>query len=137
MMKSKQASRVALAMLVALGALTAACGKKEDSATAGERLDAAVAEAKTDAEHAEHKAEAKLDAASVAMKDAAIGAAVNAKIAQDKDLEASKIDVAVTNGEVVLRGTAPTDAAVLRAISLAKGTDGVTSVTSELKISAS
>ena len=71
------------------------------------------------------------------MSDAAIGAAVNAKIAQDKDLEASKIDVEVNNGSVVLRGSAPSDAAVLRAVSLAKGTDGVTSVTSELRIESS
>lgn len=137
MIKSKQVSRAGLAVLVCLGALSAACGKKDESASAGERFDAAVAEAKAESKETGREVEAQLDAAGVAMHDAAIVAAVNTKIAQDKDLEASKIDVEVNNGAVVLRGTAPTDAAVLRAVALAKGTDGVTSVTSEIKIATS
>ena len=68
------------------------------------------------------------------MSDAAITAEVNAKIAQDKELEATKIDVKVSAGVVVLQGTAPSDAAVSRAVALAQGTSGVTSVTSELKV---
>lgn len=137
MRKPNTYQRAGLATLVALGALFAACGKKEDSATVGQRLDEAVAEAKAESNEASRQAHAQVDAAGVAMSDAAIGAAVNAKIAQDKDLEASKIDVEVNNGSVVLRGSAPSDAAVLRAVSLAKGTDGVTSVTSELRIGTS
>lgn len=134
MSTSQQISRIGLAMLVAVGALTAACGKKEESASASERFDAAVAEAQAESKDVAHEAQAQMDAAGVAMSDAAIGVAVNAKIAQDKELEASKIDVEVNNGAVVLRGSAPSDAAVMRAVSLAKGTDGVTSVNSEIKV---
>lgn len=133
--------RVALATLIAIGALAAACSKRDDHMTAGEKLDAAVSQAKAesrevrrDAEQARADAAAKVDQVGTALGDAAIVAAVNAKLAADKDLEASKIDVEVHNGAVVLKGTAPSDAAVLRAVSLAKGTDGVQAVTSELKI---
>lgn len=141
MTHSKHMNRAALALLMALGALSVACGKKDESLSAGERVDAAVAEAKSeaqelkaDARQAGEAAQNRLDETHAAMSDAAITAEVNAKIAQDKELEASKIEVKVNNGAVVLQGTAPSDAAVLRAVSLAHGTSGVTSVTSELKI---
>lgn len=141
MTHSKQMNRVALALLMAVGALSVACGKKDDSHTAGERVDATVAEAKSeaqelkaDATRAGDAAKNRLEETRVAVSDAAIVAEVNAKIAQDKELQATKIDVKVNNGAVVLQGTAPSDAAVLRAVSLAHGTSGVTSVTSELKI---
>lgn len=139
--QSKPMSRAALALLVSMGALSVACGKKDESLSAGEKLDSAVAQAqaesqelKADAKVAGEAAQAKLDQAGAAVTDAAISAAVNAKIAQDKELIATKIDVEVNKGAVVLKGTAPSDAAVLRAVSLAQGTDGVTSVTSELRI---
>lgn len=137
MNQPNRANRAALALVVALGALGVACGNKDETASAGQRFDTAVAEAKAEAEQTGREAEAKLDQAGMAMSDAAIGAAVNAKIAQDKDLDASKIDVEVNAGVVVLRGTAPSDAAVLRAVALAKGTDGVQSVSSEIKIAVS
>lgn len=134
MTHSKHMNRAALALLMALGALSVACGKRDSSASVGERVDATVAEAKSDAREAGEAAKARLDETRTAVSDAAITAEVNAKIAQDKELEATKIEVKVSNGVVVLQGTAPSDAAVSRAVALAQGTSGVTSVTSELKI---
>lgn len=134
MTHSKHMNRAALALLMALGALSVACGKRDSSASVGERVDATVAEAQSDAREAGEAAKARLDETRSAVSDAAITAEVNAKIAQDKELEATKIDVKVSNGVVVLQGTAPSDAAVSRAVALAQGTSGVTSVTSELKV---
>lgn len=134
MTHSKHMNRAALALLMALGALSVACGKRDASLSAGERVDATVAEAQSDAREAGEAAKARLDETRSAVSDAAITAEVNAKIAQDKELEATKIDVKVSNGVVVLQGTAPSDAAVSRAVALAQGTSGVTSVTSELKV---
>ena len=141
MTHSKHMNRAALALLMALGALSVACGKRDASLSAGERVDATVAEAKAegqelkaDVREAGEAAKARLDETRTAVSDAAITAEVNAKIAQDKELEATKIDVKVSAGVVVLLGTAPSDAAVSRAVALAQGTSGVTSVTSELKV---
>lgn len=134
MTHSKHMNRAALALLMALGALSVACGKRDSSASVGERVDATVAEAQSDAREAGEAAKARLDETRSAVSDAAITAEVNAKIAQDKELEATKIDVKVSAGAVVLQGTAPSDAAVSRAVALAQGTSGVTSVTSELKV---
>ncbi|OGA81281.1 MAG: hypothetical protein A2711_10950 [Burkholderiales bacterium RIFCSPHIGHO2_01_FULL_63_240] len=134
MTHSKHMNRAALALLMALGALSVACGKRDTSASVGERVDATVAEAQSDAREAGEAAKARLDETRSAVSDAAITAEVNAKIAQDKELEATKIDVKVSAGAVVLQGTAPSDAAVSRAVALAQGTSGVTSVTSELKV---
>lgn len=134
MTHSKHMNRAALALLMALGALSVACGKRDTSASVGECVDATVAEAQSDAREAGEAAKARLDETRSAVSDAAITAEVNAKIAQDKELEATKIDVKVSAGAVVLQGTAPSDAAVSRAVALAQGTSGVTSVTSELKV---
>ena len=152
MIKKTTMARMSLAALVAAGAVLAGCSDRDDM-TAGEKLDAAVASAEQEsrelkAEASEASAEAQaqmadvgeaakaqMAEASTAVADAAIVAAVNAKLAQDKDLEATKIDVAVNGGAVLLSGTAPSQAAVERAVLLAKGTDGVTSVNSELRVS--
>lgn len=144
MIQSRNLNRAALAMLVTLGALSAGCGKQEVTASNDERKDATVADAQINgmppsagAQQGAETTQSRLDETRIAVSDAAITAEVNAKIAQDKELEATKIDVKVSNGAVVLQGTAPTDAAVLRAVALAQGTSGVTSVNSELKINGS
>lgn len=104
-------NRAALALLMALGALSVACGKRDSSASVGERIDATVAEAQSDAREAGEAAKARLD-----------------------ETRTTVSDVKVSNGMVVLQGTAPSDAAVSSAVALAQGTSGVTSVTSELKV---
>lgn len=134
MTHSRHLNRTALALLMAVGALSVACGKKDTTASTGERVDSAMAEARTEGRELKADAQKRLDETRTAVSDAAITAELNAKIAQDKELEATKIDVKVTQGVVVLQGTAPSDAAVSRAVALAQGTSGVTSVTSELKV---
>ena len=140
MIKTTSMTRVSMALLVAAGAVMAGCSDREDM-TAGQKLDAAVASAQeegrelqAEAREAGDAAQAQMAEAGAAMADAAIVAAVNAKLAADKDLEATAIEVAVNAGAVVLTGTAPTQAAAERAVMLAKGTDGVTSVSNELRI---
>ena len=152
MLTHEEFTRASLAVILAASSVLAACGNADDSMTAGQKLDMAVAEAKAEGreikadakevadqaadslEKMSDASEAKADQAGTAIADAAIVAALNAKIAQDKDLEASRIDVLAEQGRVVLRGTAPSSVAADRAVALAKGTDGVSSVENELTI---
>lgn len=152
MLTHEEFTRASLAVVLATSAVLAACGNADESLTAGQKLDLAVAEAKADGREMKADAkdvaneaaerldklgetsEAKAEQVGTAIADAAIVAALNAKIAQDKDLEASRIDVLAEQGRVTLRGTAPSSAAAARAVALAKGTDGVASVKSKLAI---
>ena len=68
------------------------------------------------------------------MKDAAITTKVNAELARDNDLSAIKINVDTAAGHVVLRGTAPNDAARDRATTIAQRVDGVLSVDNQLTV---
>lgn len=81
-----------------------------------------------DAKNAAHKAGQKLD-------DAAINAAINTQLAGDNDLSAIKINVDVKNGQVWLKGTAPSSTAKNRATDIAKSVDGVTKVHNQLTVS--
>ena len=115
---------IAAATLMALG--LAACDQSDDQRTAGQKLDAAVdqVQAKADAAGeriAEGAAQVKQDAAQVAdeasrvVADAAITAAINAELARDDQLSALKSNVDTDGGRVALRGTAPDEAARVRA----------------------
>jgi hypothetical protein len=70
------------------------------------------------------------------MSDARIATVINAKYTLDRDLSARTIDVDADNGRVTLRGTAASRDLIARAIGLALETDGVTTVDSELTVSA-
>lgn len=135
----------------------AACDRKEDARTAGERLDSAVASANQNAREAGQEvkreaAEARSDiqreataarselatAASAAgdkMKDASITTAANAELARDSELSALRINVDTLEGRVVLRGSAPSEAARSRATLLAQRVEGVLSVDNQLSVS--
>jgi hyperosmotically inducible protein len=73
-------------------------------------------------------------AASATVDDAAITASVSAGLAKDPDLSAIKIDVDTKGGAVSLKGPAPTAAAKARAEEIAKGVQGVTSVSNQLEV---
>nr|WP_307704154.1 BON domain-containing protein [Variovorax paradoxus] len=73
-------------------------------------------------------------AASATVDDAAITASVSAGLAKDPDLSAIKIDVDTKGGAVSLKGPAPTAAAKARAEDIAKGVQGVTSVSNQLEV---
>lgn len=81
-----------------------------------------------DVKNAAHKVGNKID-------DAAINAAINTQLAADTDLSAIKINVDVKNGQVWLRGTAPSSTAKSHATDLAKSVDGVTKVHNQLTVS--
>jgi hyperosmotically inducible periplasmic protein len=73
-------------------------------------------------------------AVSATVDDAAITASVSAGLAKDPDLSAIKINVDTKGGAVSLKGPAPTAAAKARAEDIAKGVQGVTSVSNELEV---
>jgi hyperosmotically inducible protein len=59
---------------------------------------------------------------------------IHSQFIPENVLEGSDIDVDTNAGVVTLKGTVPTEAARARAIALAKATDGVKSVTDQLRI---
>lgn len=146
----KQRSLTVIPLLASLIAATAlvACNRAEEPRTAGQVLDQAVTQAENKAKEigADMRAggEKATDAVAVAgtktadaMRDAAITLEVKAMLAKDPGLSALRIDVDTADGQVALRGTAPTDAARERASQLANAVSGVIGVKNELSVKAS
>jgi hyperosmotically inducible periplasmic protein len=69
-----------------------------------------------------------------ALTDAGLTAAVKSKLALDTAVSALAIDVDTRDGVVTLTGRVPTAAAKTKALSLARETSGVKSVTDQLKV---
>ena len=69
-----------------------------------------------------------------AITDSWITMKVHSQFIPEDALEGSDIDVDTSAGVVVLKGTVPTEAAKTRAVAIAKATDGVKSVTDQLRI---
>ncbi len=69
--------------------------------------------------------------------DTAISTKIRAKLAADKRITDSDVDVNTTNGLVILSGEAATFAIKTAAGSIAKGTEGVVSVDNKLKVASS
>ena len=137
---------VAFSTLAAM-ALLAGCDRREDDRTVGQRVDDGIAEAEQKSaeinEQARQAAQATSAAASRATdtvsaktRDMGITAEMNARLAQDRQLSALRIDVDTADGRVTLRGSAPTLAARERATEIARGIDGVVGVANELQIQA-
>lgn len=70
------------------------------------------------------------------MDDSVIVTMVKNKLQADSELSSLKIDVQAHNGEVTLKGNAQSASQIGRAIALALDTDGVTKVSSDLKVGA-
>jgi osmotically-inducible protein OsmY len=70
------------------------------------------------------------------VQDAVITTSVNAELAKDRSLSATKIDVDTDAGRVALRGSAPSQAARDRATLLASSVKGVVSVDNQLTVDA-
>ncbi|WP_288253782.1 BON domain-containing protein [uncultured Hydrogenophaga sp.] len=135
-----------LAAAILASTLVVACGERED-ATVGERMDGAVNEAqqagsqmREDARQAGQDMQAAgseaADTIARDAADAAITAKVNAALAADTQLSALAIDVDTSNGQVELKGTAPTAAAKDRATTLAAAVEGVVKVDNRLTVEA-
>ena len=123
-----------LALIVTTGLVLSACDTKDEPLTVGQRLDQTVAQAEADGREAKDKVTSKAVAMTDAVKDAAIVAAINTKLAQDKALQATRIDVDAHLGHVTLQGSAPDAEARDRATVLAQGTDGVLTVDNHIKL---
>lgn len=110
----------------------------QTSGTAAERSGAAMERAGDRAENAAERAgnsvERAADAAGDKVADAAITTAVNAELARDPALSALQINVDTANGQVVLRGRAPSAEAKARASTLARGVKGVSGVDNQLEV---
>lgn len=115
-----------LAVALAGVSLTA-CNKADDQRTVGQKLDSAISKTATKTE--DIKAEVKKD-----LSDATITTSVNAELAKDSTLSALRINVDTDKGHVVLRGTAPDQAARDRAAQLAAAVPGVSNVDNQLVI---
>jgi hyperosmotically inducible protein len=83
---------------------------------------------------AQTKAGEAVDRTGAALTDAAVTSAVKAKLLADTAVSGLKIDVDTKDGVVTLNGTVATKAEADRAISVARESDGVKRVVSNLRI---
>jgi hyperosmotically inducible protein len=141
----RRISGLALPLVLAAAAALAACGRPADplaGADTGRRADGTVADAGRSTGDAVRDAgraigqDAREAGRAVAdkAKDATITTEVNTLLARDNQLSALKIDVDTREGQVVLSGTAPTDAARSRAADLARSVGGVLGVDNRLQV---
>ena len=148
-----------IATAAALALTLAACGQPEQDATIGQKLDTAIAATEKKADELGERAEATADRAQANaaeatrdarvsagettaqmgdfIDDAAITAAVSARLAGDPDLSAIKIDVDTRDGKVTLSGPAPSEAARARAGELAISVKGVLGIDNQLVVTSS
>lgn len=142
-MTSRQPLSALLAALLASLAL-GACSR-HDERSVQDRVDATEARAQQQTAQARSEASRTLDNArqateeagakvANAVSDTAITAAINAQLARDPALDASKIDVDTSQGRVVLRGSAPDLSAKDRAKRIALAVNGVASVDNYLTV---
>ena len=99
-------------------------------ASAGASIKAATQQGEASSKDMAGKAEEKFD-------DISITTAVNVGLAKDAELSALKINVDTKNGVVMLKGTAPTEAAKSRASDITKAVKGVAIVDNQLIVKAS
>jgi len=120
----------------ALAAIALSACSPRDNQTAGQKVDEAVADAKAGANDAKRAATEAGNTVASAATDAMITTKINAALAADDQLKATKIDVDTRNGRVVLSGTAPDAGSRDRATTLARAVDGVVAVDNKLVVSA-
>jgi osmotically-inducible protein OsmY len=123
----------ALALAVTAALALSACGR-DDNRSAGQKVDEAVAQTRSAAEQARQSTnEAATDVKAVA-GDAAITTKINAALAADDQLKATRIDVDTKDGRVTLEGSAPDTGSRERATTLAQAVDGVKAVENRLRV---
>lgn len=98
------------------------------------QADAAAQSVDQAATAARQATESAAASAAQAVSDAAITASIKSKLAADATLKAIDINVDTAAGRVVLQGTAPDEAARLRAASLALDVRGVVAVDNQLAV---
>jgi hyperosmotically inducible protein len=75
-----------------------------------------------------------VDPAGTAQAEASVESALKSKLAADTAVKMAKIDVSARDGVVTLQGTAPTQAAKERALTIAREMDGVTQVVDRISV---
>jgi osmotically-inducible protein OsmY len=73
-------------------------------------------------------------AAPAPVGDEALTAHVRSQLSSDTQLKGAPLDVSAKSGVVLLQGTVTTNAAKQRALTLARGTEGVTQVVDRIRI---
>lgn len=68
------------------------------------------------------------------LDDASISTKIKGEYAKDKDVSALRLNVDTDKGVVTLRGTAKSKEEADKAVSIAKGVSGVSSVKNEIKV---
>ena len=124
---------------ISVGEAAATAGTLENKAREGyaeakEEGREAAAEVKEESREAADKVGEVAGNAGAAITDAAITSAVKAKFLADTTVKGLKIDVDTSSGMVTLNGTVSSRAEADRAMTLARNTDGVKGVHSNLKI---
>jgi hypothetical protein len=145
-----------LAVAAASTLALTACDRNKDGATVGQKVDSAVQKTEQVAKEGVDQAKESMASAESALKneqqqagtsvkeagekvagmldDASITASVSASLAKDPELSAIRIDVDTKNGNVTLKGPAPTASARDRASDIARNIKGVNSVNNELVV---
>ena len=106
----------------------------EDSLTVTAASPAAAAAPASPAPSSPAAAAAPSLASPVADGDDSLGARVKTQLSSDARVKGAAIDVTAKNGVVLLQGTVPSTAAKQRALTVARGTDGVTQVVDRLHV---
>ena len=119
---------------IAAALALAACSPRDESTTAGQKTGEAVTTARSGAQEAKRDAKEAGDKATSGVADATITTKINAALAADDKLKATKIDVDTSNGRVVLTGKAPDPASRDRATMLAQAVEGVVQVDNRLSV---
>ncbi len=112
----------------------AACDRN-DNRTVGQKVDEAVASTKAEAKEVTQATKEAGEKVAATASDAMITAKVNAALAADDQLKATKINVDTQAGRVVLNGTAPDAGSRDRATTLARAVEGVVDVENRLTVS--
>ena len=73
-------------------------------------------------------------AAPAVVGDEALTARIRSQLSSDTQIKGAPLEVSAKNGVVLLQGTVATNAAKQRALTLARGTDGVTQVVDRIRI---
>lgn len=135
--KTEQAASAAGAEL-RQGASSAQATVQQEAAEAKASVTAAAARAQAAAADATAKTSATVgrvaDQVGEKLSDAGITAGVHAELAKDSSLSTLRINVDTVNGQVTLRGSAPSSLARDRATALARAAKGVVSVDNQLAV---
>ena len=128
-MNTRQRMSLMAALLAGAGLVAAGCDNRTGERV-GEKVDRTTSQVAASTERA-------ADKATTAVGDAAITGSVKTALIAEPNLSALKIDVDTKNGVVTLNGTVDNADQKSRAVSIARGVSGVSSVNDNLTMKSS